>query len=269
MALNTIVKFAEKNLEVAYRASAEPQSLRIRVELDGKRPDDRAGDHLDSLLFNVSHGIAGGPAFHPAKCAIKLVSGPRKKTDKGIAGPKFDWKLEVAGLAPKYVRSIVQRLAAIGGMVSVVKMEIEGSLAADKTESTVTTAIVKKWLADPTAFVDAWPEPGFEIKESKAKKAAAVRVVLAATISADQKTELDALREAFDREHMLYRTAKDELANIYGDVKTAYQGAEMKFGYDKFQAAGGPPRNALINLVARFHEKVAKVSMLELSLPTG
>jgi hypothetical protein len=269
MGLSTVVKFARENLQVAYRASPEPQKLRIRVELERKRTDDRAGHHVDGLLFNVEHGIAGGPAFHPAKCSIKLLSGPRKKTDKGIAGPKFEWKLEVAGIAPKYTRSIVEHFATIGGMVSVVRMAIEGSLAADESASTVTTAKVKKWLSDPTEFVDAWPEPPFEIKETKAKKTAAVRVVLASPITPAQKTELDALRQAFDGEHIFYRTSKDELANIWGDVKTAYQGAEMKFGYDKFQVAAGPPRNAMINLVTRFHERVAKVAALELALPAG
>jgi hypothetical protein len=179
------------------------------------------------------------------------------------------WELEVAGVAPQYTRSIVQRLAAVGGMVSIVRMEIRGALAADKSDASVTTPKMKRWLVDPTAFVDAWPEPPFEVKESKEKKYARVSVVLAAPITPEQRRELDAVREAFDREHMIYRTTKDEVANIWNDVKTAYDGARMTFGYDKFQAAAGPPRNALVNLVTCFHERVAKVACLELALPVG
>jgi hypothetical protein len=181
----------------------------------------------------------------------------------------LDWSFELAGVAPKYLRSVVQRLAASGGMVSTIKMSIQGSIPPDKSAATVTSAALKRWLQDPTAFVDAWPEPPFEIKETKVKKGATVRISLESTITATQRKELDALREAFDRELIIYRTSKDAMGNVWGDVKSSYSGTEMKFGYDKFEVAPAPPRNAIVNLLSRFSDRVAKVATLELAFAAG
>jgi hypothetical protein len=67
--------------------------------------------------------------------------------------------LRIAGVAPKFMRTVVEELRVAGMDQPVTSMQVVGSLPLDPTAMSVREGQVKAWLDDPTAYLEPWPNP--------------------------------------------------------------------------------------------------------------
>lgn len=253
--------FTKRNLRVAYRASLDPQIVDISITTGGVAPFPIAQTTLRKLLTSVSSGSAGGARFPPtAGSAVVVDEGPDP------VGPNYFWKVRLAAVDPLFLRTFVEEMRTAGGGHKVTSMQITGSLPLDSSDLSVREADVKRWLDDPEAYLEQWPDPGFPIVDRG--KWAMFRLRLGAEITPELRRKLDFLALGWLNDVSSYVWDSGEAESGDSDnclPRCGSSKVEFAAAYHDFYFSSGPARARLINALSRFHHTVAPIELAEIS----
>lgn len=258
-------------LDVAYRGSAEPQTLDIGVKLAGPAEVPLAPWAIGSLVDCINRGLAGGSDFAPSHGWAKLEAGP---TGEGPSpspdelGPEYAFRLTVAGMSPRFVRVFAEQLAASGRPHALRTLSIVGSLPTDGSPLSVREDLLATWLEDPDVYPGAWSEPGFPVVTKSIPRGAMVRVALAGGRMDDVASELEATFSAWQNAVLSYPSLQGRGRGVMAPHGSfARTRTELYAKLSLFDHAREPARAALVNALARFHAMVAPLSSVEIATP--
>jgi hypothetical protein len=257
-------------LDVAYRGSLSPQTVDVGVELAGPAELPLAPWAIGSLVDCINHGLAGGSDFAPNAGSAKLEAGP---TGQGPAapdelGPKYAFRLTVAGVSPRFVRVLVENLAASGHPSAVKTISVVGSLPTDISKLSVRERELADWLDDPNAYPAAWPTPGFAVVTKPIPRGATVNVTLARGDMNQLAPILEETLSAWQSAVLTYPTAALSGRGVM-DPHAAFARTrtELRAKVSLFDHVRGPARAALINALTWFHETIAPLARVEIAMP--
>lgn len=265
MALLDDLDFAQQRLAVAYRASDTPQVLTFQLRTARPSEDPQADILLDDLVDTINRGGAGSDVFPPQRGAAALLSAVDP------AGPEYTCSIEACGVAPVFLRNVVEALRDVGGLDNpVVAMSVFGSLAPDGGPLSAREAQVRAWLDDPRAYVRAWPSPGFPVFEREAM-GAKICLRLDARVDAALEQELRAIV-------FRWLSATSHYVNQYGEPilndpvdmarlmpRFARARNEFRVIIEEFTRSVAA-RAMLVNMLARFHATTAPIAEAEIAL---
>jgi hypothetical protein len=256
--------FARTSLAVSYRASPDPQEISIQIDTAGINVIPGAAGLMSAVADLVNQGAAGGARFPPSAGFAEIVSGP----PADAAGPRYAWTLRVAAVDPLYLRNVVERLRLSGGDQPVTSMSVWGALPPDGTDLSATEREVRGWLDDLQAYPGEWPSLGFALSH-RSDRGAALRVELEDPITAEVYTELERLFSLWLEGVMFY--VRNDGAVVYEDMpdfvfRSGVARTEYQARLTEFHHAPAPSRALLVNLLCRFHERVAPIRQVELRL---
>lgn len=272
MPLLTGLEFASTALFVRYRATSAPQDLEIDIQTGGLAGEPTASLSLARVLDSINAGGAGGAEFAPWTGSAERMSGPSHADD--AIGPSYQWILRVAGVAPLFLRNVVEQLRDVGMLQPVHSMRIHGSAPLDESELSVREDRVRRWLDDPLAYVGEWPQADFPIALRRAR-GATLRVALGTRITLDLRDQLEelvirwlvsisryvsdpGLREESGLEVLIHPS---QILPSFGVGR-----AEMRAKCEEFPYTRGPSRAILQNMLIRFHRTVAPIVEVEIGL---
>jgi hypothetical protein len=261
------LEFASRALTVSYRGSLDPQDVTIDVAVLAPPAAPFAHMAMRAVVDAVNAGVAGGDVFSPGAGRAERLAGPWYDAD--ALGANYRWVIEVAGVAPLFVRNMVEELRRAGMNRDVVAMSIVGALPVDATPMSVREAHVRAWLDDAGAYLPAWPSLGVPVTSTPRETGAALRLEMAQPISPPVRQALEDLSVNWlnfirnyvgERGGMVYADPHKTLPS-FGQSKT-----EFRALYEEFLYAKGPARALLVNMLARFHERVARIAAAEIAL---
>jgi len=267
MPLVNRLDFVQHGLSVAYRASPDPQELYVDVIAEGPpRAGPMAHWCIEAVIDTINAGGAGGAIFSPGYGFAALRSGPT--TPAEASGERYVWMLTVRGVAPLFMRNIVEEMRRAGMDRPIRAMAIAGSLPLNDSAASVTEAQVRAWIADPTAYLEAWPQPGFPVSLAEADPGALVRVELAGPISPPLRLELERISVLW------INAVRNYPSRLGGDVSMIDVGKvlpvfaqtrkEFRARYQEHQFLREPSQALMVNLLQRFHEQVAPIASVEI-----
>lgn len=264
MPLLNELDFAATGLFVDYRASGAPQELVIEVEVSEPPEYPAAISSLATILKTINLGGAGGAIFPPSSCAARLLEGPWWQTEGDLA-TTYRWRLEVAAVAPRFLRNMVEELRRCGAQGSVVSLRIAGALLPGDDALSVRQPQIRAWLDDPTAYPEAWPRLDFKLLRREARKGVPLRVRLSSMISAK-------LRDGLEELAMGWKNAVRDYVDAFGNEVELDPFALPRFGkskdefrawFEDFNHAPEPSLAMLCNMLTRFHETAAPIVEVE------
>ncbi|MFO0761959.1 MAG: hypothetical protein U0359_36300 [Byssovorax sp.] len=267
MPLLPYLDFTARALTIAYRASPDPQDLTIDVAAAGLPAAPFAHMAMRAVVDAINAGAAGGDVFSPSAGRAERLAGPW--FDGGALGRSYRWVIEVASVAPLFVRNIVEELRRSGMNQDVVAMSLVGSLPVDASPMSVREPQVRAWIEDPAAYLPAWPSPGFPISVVPRETGAALRLTMAQPLTPPIRAALEDLSVNwlnFTRNYI-----GDHGGPVYPDphrtLPSFGQGkSEFRALYGDFPHARMPSRALVINMLTRFHERVARIAEAEVAL---
>ncbi len=254
-------------LDVAYCASAEPQTLVIeiayRVVIHNGMPEAQ----MRQVATHLSLGVCGGAEFAPKESSGKVTSGPLASSSPGGTSAKYRWTIEVRGMSPRYVRHIVSRMRFAGGPEIARSMAIRGALAAPAGDAaSVHTDDIDAWMADDLAWAGAFPRPGFAIEDVVVKKGMTVRLVPANPPAPDFAAKLSELMvEWLDAIVVMPSATSGMLGRP--QVKTGKKDVTIKLPV--FPQVIKPARDLMVNFLIHVHEKMCPLVSVELGFPAA
>src|SRR4051794_31838292 len=143
MPILSMMDFATNGLVVRYRASDQPQELRVDVEVAGAPQLPFAPIAMRTLVDTINRGVAAGNVFDPRVSSAEILSGPSEEEARGT---QYRWTLRMAGVEPRFMRNMVEELRRAGFQHPVRYMSIVGSLAQDRSPLSVDELTVRNWL---------------------------------------------------------------------------------------------------------------------------
>ncbi len=264
MPLVNHLEFTGHSLSVAYKASPTPQELLIAIETTGTAGFPSSSNVILDVAECINAGAAGSADFHPTVGSCEILDEPLDPS-----GPSYTFRLLVAGVSPVYVRTIVEKLRAVGWDEVVTSMSIAGSLPLDGTPMSVREAHVRAWLDDASAYPVMWPEVPFALKSTYAT-GAGFCVVPQGPLNAAVKQELEALAVRWLNAVSEYVDTDGDYVPVEFDSKYlptfGRTRTEFRAAYERFRHTLGPSRAALVNMFIRFHFTVAPLAEVEISL---
>ena len=257
-------------LDIAYRGSAEPQLLDVGVKLGGTAEVPLAPWAIGSLVECIDRGLAGGAELPPEAGRAKLESGPTGQGDPSAdeLGPSYAFRLSVAGVSPRFLRTMVEHLAAAGQPHPVRAISIVGTLPPDGGPLSVREADLARWLDDADAYPGAWATPGFHVTTKAIPRGATVRVTLASARTEDVAAQLEETFSSWQDAVLTYPDTKLRGRGVmdpHGSFARTQSDFYAKVGL--FDHARGPTRRALVNALAGFHAKVTRIASVEIAMP--
>lgn len=261
MPILTDLDFTQSDIQIAYRASLDPQIVTIAVTTAGVSSFPYAHLLMRKLLTSVNSGSAGGARFPPTAGVGVIID---ESADP--CGPNYWWRFRLAAADPIFLRNVVEELRAAGLQHPVTSMQITGSLPLDATDLSVREGDVKRWLDDPRAYLAEWPAPGFPIVYQG--EWAAFRLRLRDEISGELRRKLDlvALGWLNDVQSYVWDTGETEDGRIERQMPRCGSGKiEFSAAYRDFYHARKPSRARLVNALSRFHATVAPIELAEIS----
>ncbi len=270
-----LAHFAEASLDIAYRGSEAPQSLEVRVKTRGTAELPLAAWGIGTLVECINRGLAGGAEFAPSQGYARLLAGPTGEGAEAHGGgaeaergPDLRFQLEVAGVSPKFIRTVVEYLAPSGHPHALVSLTVVGGLALDGTRLSVRDPEIERWLTDPDVRPEAWARPGFRVIPTIAPRGAAVRVRLLGARAADVAAELERTISAWQSAVLTYpNLARDGRGLMDAQCTFARTRTDVLARVSLFDHASAPARDALVNALAWFHERIAPIAEVEIAMP--
>ena len=252
-------------LSVAYLASDEPQILRVEMTTDALPKMGVAPLGIGALARIVNLGGAGGGEFAPGAGAARVISGPLGGTPESIA-TRYSWDLEVAGMSPLFVRTIVERLRVAGGC-HVTSMSIVGSLPVDGGPYSVTDREVRAWLDDTHAYPGTWHSPGFPIVERRIMRGATMKLAMGGDLDHEK---LLRFKETVSVWHLaianVLSLSHERQGVADATPRVSRSKSELCARYDVFDFDRVPAKATLINMLSRFHAEAAPIEEAQIAI---
>jgi hypothetical protein len=261
------LEFVTSALAVAYRPSPDPQELRITIHTEGPASQESAPQIIRGLIETIRRGGAGGAMFHPALGDAELLAGPWDPPQS--LGPDYLYVLRVSAIAPKFFRTMIEALRGAGWDKRVVGMSLVGSLPRDPDALWVDDAMVRPWFDDPDAYLERYPSVPFALDHEEKNTGADLRVELGQNIDPKIREELEILSIRWLNAIKDYVDPEGEQAIWRLDRRFPKIGRgkrEFSASYEELAHTRGPAADMLINLLVRFHAKVAPIRRVELQL---
>lgn len=264
--------FLRLGFDVSYRASDEPQTLRIDVTTIDKSTKRSAPIIVKRLIELVNAGAASGALFSPDASFAERLSGPWDGPD--AFGPDFSWVLRVKAVSPLFLRTMVDQLRKCGHDQAVTTMRIKGELAPDGSAHSVDAARMRAWLDDPDAYVDEWPNPGFEVV-AKESEHTYVAVTMAAPIEPPFEEALKhtamrwliAAAAYVDDDGRAIMRTKESLERHLPAFDT--NGDCFVASFEEFRHRFMPARAIIVNMLAKMSAQGAAIKRVEIGHPHG
>ncbi|WP_437305818.1 hypothetical protein [Sorangium sp. So ce388] len=264
MPLLNHLDFTRDALALSYRASASPQEMSIIVETGGAAGYPVSPTLIRDVMASINAGAAGGAEFHPTAGSCEILDDCRTPL-----GPRYAWTLRVAGVAPLFMRILVEKLRAVGWDEPVTSMRIAGSLPPDESALSVREPRVRAWLDDPGAYPAAWPETPFALLRRPAA-GASLRAVPASPITPAVSGALESLCVGWLNAVSEYVDTDGDYVPVEFDAKYlpafGRTRTEFRAAYQRFRHTRVPARAALVNMLVRFHHAVAPLIEVEIGL---
>jgi hypothetical protein len=270
MPLLDLLEFAPQGLSVAYRASAAKQEVAVALRTSRAGLEETAcGMLVEGLVEAIRRGAAGSDLFDPAAASAELV-----RAELSGDTPALSFVLELAGVAPVFVRCVVEALRDAGGPGNPVEaMQLFGSFALDASPLSIREGQVLAWLDDPSpaAYPRRWPGVPFPVREREAAGAAiAVRLAEKVTRVLDEElqttifTWLELTNRYVNHYGEPVLSSPDHMARLM--PKFARSGRELRVTIEEFTRATVPARDLLVNMLTSFHAAHARVTDVEIAL---
>lgn len=240
----------DRNVAVRYRGAASPQLVDVSFVAAGEVAPEIVQAWAFQMVSDVSFGGAGGDLFHPGAGAASIVQ-------QRVEGRRGDIRFELAGVAPLFLRTLIESLAMkTSGLETVI---VQGALPpiADDPAS-VQSDDVLRWLSAGRDYLPRWPAPGFPIAPGDASG-------LALRVRAKDAFD-DATGKALVDLIYVWRAQISEYADDSGafpvDLALRFpvlwpwfgRGTrEMRALFDELPHAHGPSVAVLVNMLCRFH----------------
>jgi hypothetical protein len=240
----------ERDVAARYRGSASPQLLDVSFVAGGDLDEGALQAWALQMVDDISFGGAGGDLFHPCVGAAKIVH-------QRAEGRRGELRFEVAGVAPLFLRTLIESLAmTTGGLASVLVQGAIAPVAGDPASALGVDLL--RWLASGHPYLPRWPDPGFRVARGDSG-GLALRVRLAAAFD-------DATREAILQLIYVWRAQIAFYADEGGlfphdlaqrfEVLWPYLGLaprELRAFFQELPHARGPSVALLENMLCRFH----------------
>ena len=267
MPLLNWLEFTKTNLTVRYRANQEPQRLTIDIKLQGRPNIPPAPTAILALARYINRGMAGSDIFAPGAGAAKHLV----RVDPTKAwGPDYHCEIEVASVAPIYLRTIVEELRGAGDQQPIASLSIVGDLGLDDTHLSVDEARCRGWLDDVAAYPRPWPKLSFSFDEkSLGGQGITVRITFAKLLTIEARAELQERILGWNNMVGNYVTPDGKFERFkLGQTMPKYAATkrELTFRIELFERTRGPSRDLLLNMMQRFHEEILPVEHIELKL---
>lgn len=259
------LQFVRGNLKVAYRASLEPQDLDLEIVLDGPDPRLHVLQQVRIFIEEISGGAAGGSMFAPTRGSAAHRHGPLSGDEPLAMGPRYHYGLRVAGVAPHYLRHVVEKL---GMSAAVSFLSIRGSLPLDDSTQSVRENDVVRWLGFPRTHLGAFAAP-FAVREHQRHgRRGFVRLRLLEPSTNDILLAFEDALLVWGGLLLSYgdRTAANQ-AKISLPASAGRGGAVLAAQFEVLSCEHDAARDALINVIGAFHERAAQVGSLEVGIP--
>ncbi|MEZ4300995.1 MAG: hypothetical protein R3B70_39030 [Polyangiaceae bacterium] len=258
------------NVRVAYRGSAEPQELFIDLRLSEPDPHGLPAIRVRDLVSAINAGAAGGSHFAPGAGSAKLLEGPRPSLDPAEwhPGPEYRWVIEVRGVSPLFLRSVVEWLMIAADPIAPASLSIYGSLHPDATELSVHDRQLQPWSAGTATYPQRWPSLPFALAEETVPRGLALRVAFADDIDPDG---VEKLNEALGLWALLSTTypslARDGVGyRSFADRLGVHHREYSRF-VEELDIAQDVLTTTLLHVLARFSADVAKIEHVDVRMP--
>lgn len=255
-------KFAwvDGGLDVAYRASAETQTLTLELVCDSEVTQLGVDDLVDVLRF----GGAGGAIFAPRSVSGRLLRG-----DLWASAKRHAFELEVAGMDRLFVRWLIEKLT-LSAMApqKVLSLTIHGSLPLDASPLSIDTEGAKKWLRDPDAFPGQFAEPPFVVRPRRAASARQARMTIAFSRALTKK-EYDTFHHAWLTGDTFVAGGLDAAGLGYAPksgARLSRSGVELKIAYSALDVRPSPALDLWVNILHRFHYDGVPIERFDIAL---
>lgn len=258
------------NIRVAYRASAEPQELHVDLDLSEPDPHGFPAIRMRDLVASINAGAAGGAEFAPEAGFARILSGPKTSLNPADwhAGPSFRWILEVRGVSPFFLRSLVETMSVSADPIAPVSLSVYGSLRPDATPLSVLDARLMAWSTSSATYPKRWPTLPFTVKEDSVPRGCALRVRFADDADPDTIEALNAVLGLWGllsitypnlgRNDVGYRTFIDRLG---------VNRRECSRFVEEFHVAQDVATTTLFHMLARFSQETAKIEHVDVRTP--
>lgn len=260
-------------VDVAYRASDEPQRLDVRVRYAAAPDLPRPPWAIQTIAEAIAAGAACGAELDPTRAACVVVDGPTGLGPASAASPAeraaaYAWSLEVSGLATKWIPVMVEHLVAAGLPHATELVSIVGALPLDRSPRSVRSPETVAALRAPLARAGATAAPGFAIERRAVARGFAIKARLRTEVTS-------AIARAFAEAISAWQGAVLTYPNLAlagrgfmdPQLVTGRTRAELHARATLFDHAPAPACDALINVMARFHAQIAPIELLEIGAP--
>ncbi|AGP36437.1 hypothetical protein [Sorangium cellulosum] len=268
MPLNGL-EFVERDLLVQYQASRDPQELRIHIETGAVIHMKAALIALRGPFDWINFGVAGGAEFPPWESRAEEM-GFDFLEERPSWGPGYDFTLRVQCVSHRFIRLLIESLRISGWGNPVRRMVVVGSLPIQDPATSVTERDIRAAIHDPTAYPGAWPERGFPIELLESVQGVTVEIELVDKVSPSLQFDVDTLLTLWPNVLMNYLNDRGESVVIQ-DIgpripRIARRKRTVVATYDHLPHAREPSRAALVNLLSRFHRRVAPIASARIAM---
>ena len=263
-------------LEVALRASAEPQDVHVRV-VGSRKPgiDSYYPGRIDDVARLWGRGQGGGALFAPEAAKAEVVSGPSVAHGRASPDPDdgvFDWKLRIASIDPRTLVACLADLADSWAPPWGARNETDpryfpsrvsmtGSLPLDTSSASARTEDVLGWLRDRSALVPAWPDLPFALKEAVGPGLVVIAKTSAPPAKGTHWRLVDVLHCAASR----IETHPGWVGHTVPNAKASK--TQLKAEWSDASCPRDVFRGPVLNALRWFHFEVAALTSVELRAP--
>lgn len=271
MPILSFMEFANHSLRVKYRAAAEPQTLDVLVTVEAEPFAVYAPWAMTSIVESCNRGAAAGSLFAPSDCLMRVLSGPLTEQEAQAAGLHYAWKLEVASVAPEFIRLMVEELRRCGFDKRVVSMDIRGSLPLDDTVASVDEKSIRGWLNGIDAYPGVTPQLPFRYAPGPKHPDRHDVGFCVDLLDPVLPPVLEQLEELAVRWMNAVRNyASEDGAEVVVDLNItlphcAAGGARFRALFQEFRH-NARSADVLLNMLSRFHTTVAPIVAAEISI---
>ncbi|MFO0615891.1 MAG: hypothetical protein U0414_25070 [Polyangiaceae bacterium] len=259
--------FVFGKLQLRYRGSDKPQRLTIDAKYD--LAEVRQG-RLDQIVEAIARlGVAGGEHFAPEVGKAKPIKGDFGYTLKQPLARKktLHAELQVAGVSPKWMRSIVEYLRA-----GCLEMKVTGELGPDDTPLSCTERDIQAWVpsGEEAAYPGLWEPVPFEVERGDLKKGCVLHLDFEGPLdpaTCTKKFGMDWRMTAIGSQAAHLLSADQGHAGVVSLVPKLVRGAlALTTTWEVFDVSREPARALLLNAVTRIHRSVQPVKRVSLKL---
>jgi hypothetical protein len=258
MPLLNELDFSRDALAVSYRASPDPQKVTIHFRT--QRPLVIEDSIAVLVLTKMARlGMAGSDLFDP-RAGHSPRPSPKVVKESRVAPGEYRLTLEMAAVAPIFMRIMVEHLRAVGKTVPLASLSILGELPTDATPMSATERDVKRWLDDAKAYPKRWPTISFPVEiEEPELRGLSVRMSFGGKTDKSVQNELESRLLAWRNMVVNYVSPTGGFVRqqLGPTVPTyAWKKGELSCGIELFEHTRGPSVDILLNMLERVHAEV-------------